>query len=157
MNTKKTAILSAIFAFIFTCAGGARAQQIKTEDARVGKTINVWLPSSAERVLEESVPAEVTRQLDRIVERAGGGKYKQYNPEVLLWRGAEYKKRGAGAIMGYLIEGVKKDGWRVEKGEAKNGLTVIGFYNESIPKSVIGFYIVTEDGLLFAWTQVYTD
>jgi hypothetical protein len=157
MNTKKTAVFFAIFAFIFIFAGGARAQQIKTEDARIGKTINVWLPDNAERVSDESVPTPVTQRLDQIVERTGGGKYKQYNPEVLIWRGAAYKKRGADAIVDYLIKALEKDGWRVEKGEAKNGLTVIAFYNESIPKSVVGFYIATEDGLLFAWTQVYTD
>ena len=139
-------------ALVFT--PGARAQ-VKTERAVTSSFVKVWLPSDAEEITPETVPAQIRQALEKVVADAGRGKFKQYDTQVLVWRGAAFRKAGAGAIVKSLLEKFKKMEYRYEAGKTANGVTPFRIDDDSAGTTVVGFYLVTDDGLLWAWTQVY--
>lgn len=131
----------------------ARAQ-VKTERARTSNFVKVWLPSDAEEITPETVPAQITQVLKQVVADAGRGKFKQYDTQVLIWRGAAFKKAGADAVIKSLMDKFKKMEYRYEAGETVDGVTPFRI-DDAAGTTVVGFYLVTQDGLLWAWTQVY--
>jgi hypothetical protein len=139
-------------ALMFT--SDARAQ-VKTERAVTSNFVKVWLPSDAEEITPETVPAQITQVLGKVVADAGRGRFKQYDTQVLIWRGAAFRKAGADAIIKSLTEKFKKMEYRYEAGEAADGVTPFRIDDDSAGTTVVGFYLVTRDGLLWAWTQVY--
>jgi hypothetical protein len=140
MLNKKSLVLLMIFGLIIIFNLSARAQ-VTTQQARVSKIVSVWLPSDSERVAPGAVPALVTEKLERLVADARAGKYKQYGTEVLLWRGAEYKRSGGDATIKRLTEQIKNTTeWRFEASKAESRVTVFKLNHESFGKIVIKFY-----------------
>ena len=146
-------ILLTVFGLIFVFNLVAAAQ-IKTDRAVVSSIVKVWLPSGAEKVLPESYPREMTAMLEKIVEDKGQGKWEQYDTEVLIWKGAEFKKTGADAIINRLTEKIKSVEWQYKSEKSENGITIFKITDDVTGNVVVGFYIATEDGLAWAWTLV---
>ena len=155
MPGRKLSVLLTLLGLTLVIASTARAQ-VKTERARNSNFVKVWLPSDAEEITPETVPAPITRMLKQVVAEAGRGRFKQYDTQVLLWRGAAFKKAGADAIIRNLLDKFKKMEYRYEvAGETAGGVTPFRIDDDAAGTTVVGFYLVTEDGLLWAWSQVY--
>ena len=153
MISKKFSVLFTVFGLILVF-GLSAAAQVKTERAVSSNIVRVWLPSGAEKVLPESIPAEMTGILEKIVADKGRGKWKPYETEVLVWKGAEFKKTGADTIIKRLTERIKAAEWQYEAGEPENGMTIFTVKENATGNIVVGFCIATEDGLMWAWTLV---
>jgi len=154
MISKKFSVLLTVCGLIFIFSLSAAAQEVKTARAVSSNIVKVWLPSGAEKVLPESVPAEMSAMLEKIVADKGQGKWKPYDTEVLIWKGADFKKTGAAAIIGRLTERIKAAEWQFEPGKAESGMTIFTVREDATGNVVAGFYIATEDGLMWAWTLV---
>src|SRR5688572_29959684 len=154
MPGRITSAFIALLGLALTLASDARAQ-VKTERAVTSNFVKVWLPSGAEEITPETVPAQITQALGKVVADAGRGRFRQYDTQVLVWRGAAFRKAGAGAIVKSLLEKFKKMEYRYEAGETADGVTPFRIDDDSAGTTVVGFYLVTDDGLLWAWTQVY--
>jgi hypothetical protein len=114
----------------------------------------VALPADAQRILPQSVPAEVRQTLQQLLAE-GNGKVRQGATEVLVWAGANYKKANAPRIVDRLTETLKVDGWKYEINAQESGLTVFSLLKErGQRRAVIGFYGATDDALVFAWTEL---
>ena len=153
MISKKFSVLLTVCGLIFIFSLSAAAQ-VKTARAVSSNIVKVWLPSGAEKVLPESVPAEMSAMLEKIVADKGQGKWKPYDTEVLIWKGADFKKTGAAAIIGRLTGRIKTAEWQYEPGKAESGMTIFTVREDATGNIVVGFYIAAEDGLLWAWTLV---
>ena len=153
MIKRKIWILLTVFGLIFVF-NLAVAAQIKTDSVVSSNIVKIWLPSGAEKVLPESYPREMTAMLEKIVEDKGQGKWEQYDTEVLIWKGAEFKKTGADAIIKRLTEKIKAVEWQFEADKPEKGMTIFKITDDVTGNVVLGFYIATEDGLLWAWTLV---
>jgi|SRR5215204_405553 len=148
--------LLTLLGLTFICGQSARAQ-VKTERVVTCNFARVWLPSDAEEITPETVPAQVTRMLEQVVADAGRGRFKRYDTQVLVWRGEPFRKAGAVAIVKSLTEKFKRAEYRFEAGRTENGMTAFRIDEDAEGITVVGFYLVTKDGLLWAWTQVYAD
>jgi hypothetical protein len=153
MISKKFSVLLTVFGLIFIFGLTANAQ-VKTKRVVSSNIVRVWLPSGAEKVLPESVPAEMTEMLEKIIADFGQGKWKSYETEVLVWKGTDFKKTGANAIIGRLTERIKTAEWQYEAREPESGMTVFTVKENATGNTVVGFYIAAEDGLMWAWTLV---
>lgn len=154
MSGRKISVLLTLLGLTLVPASAARAQ-VKTEQARTSNFVKVWLPSDAEEITPETVPAQITQVLKQVVANAGRGHFKQYDTQVLIWRGAAFEKAGADATLKSLMGKFKKMEYRYEAGETAEGVTPFRIDDDSAGTTVVGFYLVTQDGLLWAWTQVY--
>ena len=152
MMNRKLGILLIVGGLIFIF-NQAAAAQIKTERAVVSGIVKVWVAPS-ERVLPESVPAEMTAMLEKIVEDKGRGKLKPWDTEVLIFRGTDFKKEGAAAVIKRLLKNIKAIEWQFEADEPANGMTIFKITDDVTGNIVFGFYIATQDGLAWAWTLV---
>ena len=130
------------------------SSQIKAERVVTSNFAKVWW-SDAEEVTPDTVPAEITQMLKKVVADAGRGRFKQYDTEVVIWRGVPFRTAGADGIIKSLKGQFKKAEYRYEEGEAVEGVTPFRIDQDAEGRIVVGFYLVTEDGLLWAWTQVY--
>jgi hypothetical protein len=154
MISKIFSVLLTVLGLIFIFGSDARAQGVKTESVVSSNIVKVWLPSGAEKVLPESVPAEMSEMLEKIVAAKGQGKWKRYDSEVLIWKGANFKKTGAATIIGRLIERIKAAEWQYEAGKTESGMTIFTVREDATGNMVVGFYIAADDGLMWAWTLV---
>ena len=154
MPGRITSAFISLLSLALIFASNARAQ-VKTERARTANFVKVWLPPDAEEITPETVPAHITKVLKQVVADAGRGQFKQYDTQVLIWRGAAFKKAGADAIIKSLLEKFKKMEYRYEAGGTADGVTSFRIDDDSAGTTVVGFYLVTPDGLLWAWSQVY--
>ena len=154
MPVRITTAFVALLGLALVFSVDARAQ-VKTERAVTSNFVKVWLPSDAEEITPETVPAQIKQALAKVVADAGRGRFKQYDTQVLIWRGAAIRKAGAGAIVKSLLEKLKKMEYRYEAGEMANGVTPFRIDDDAAGTIVVGFYLVTDDGLLWAWSQVY--
>jgi hypothetical protein len=154
MISKKNSVLLTVLGLIFIFGSIARAQEVKTERAVSSNIVKVWLPSGAEKVLPESVPPEMSEMLEKIVVDKGQGKWKRYDTEVLVWKGADFKKIGAAPIVGRLTERIKAAEWQYEPGKSESGMTIFTVREDAAGNVVVGFYIAAGDGLVWAWTLV---
>jgi hypothetical protein len=133
--------------------GTAKAQE--TEAARSSSLTGSALPANAQRVLPQSVPAEVNETLEKIV-AAGDGKLRQGETEVLVWAGSAYKKSNAPQISRQLQSSWKSDGWMFEIGGEENGVTVFSLLRDGDERrAVIGFYGATDDAFVLALTELH--
>jgi hypothetical protein len=133
--------------------GTARAQEM--EPARSSNIIGAALPANAQRVLPQSVPAEVNDTLAKIV-AAGEGKVRQGDTEVLVWAGATYKKSNAPQITRQLQSNWKADGWTFEAGGEQDGVTLFSLLKDGAERrAIIGFYGATDDAFVLALTELH--
>jgi hypothetical protein len=154
MRSKQISIFLIVSGLIFIFALSTSAQAVKTESIVSSNIVKVWLPSGAEEVLPESVPAELTAMLEKLVADFGKGKWKPYESQVLIWKGAEFKKTGADTIVSRLTERIKTAEWQYKPGKTESGMTVFTVQEDATGNIVVGFYIAAEDGLMWAWTLV---
>src|ERR1044071_6238054 len=87
MRVRMTSALFALLGLTLVFSLPARAQ-VKTEPARTSNFVKVWLPSDAEEITPETVPAQIMQVLKQVVADAGRGQFKQYDTQGLVWRGA---------------------------------------------------------------------
>ena len=153
MPGRKISVLLTLLGLTLFFASDARAQ-IKTERAYTSNFAKVWW-SHAEEITTETVPAPITQMLKKVVADAGQGRFKQYDTEVMVWRGAPFKKRGAASIIKSLKGQFEKAEYRYQEGETVEGVTPFRIDEDADGRIVVGFYLVTQDGLLWAWSQVY--
>ena len=154
MKSKKNSVLLIVFGLIFIFNSAARAQEVKTESVVSSNIVKVWLSSGAQEILPESIPAEMTAMLEKIIAEKGQGKWKPYDTEVLVWKGADFKKTGAETIISRLTERIKKAEWQFKAEKPENGMTIFTVQEDATGNIVVGFYIATGDGLMWAWTLV---
>jgi len=149
---KKFSLFAIIF-FVSLFSVTAKAQD-ETEAAVSSNVTAVSLPANTYRVLPNSVPAEISQTLEKLV-AAGNGQLRQGESEVLVWAGANYKKSNAPTIIYRLTDTLKVDGWKYEVGGEEDGITVFGLLKErGGRRAVIGFYGATDDALVLAWTEL---
>jgi len=154
MRSKNFLVLLIVFGLIFIFSVIADAQELKTERVVSSNIVRVWLPSGAEKILPESIPAEMTAMVEKIVAEKGQGKWKLYDTEVLIWKGANFKKTGAPTIINRLTERIKTAEWQYKQGKTEKGMTIFIVQEDATGNVVVGFYIATPDGLIWAWTLV---
>jgi hypothetical protein len=128
----------------------------ETEAATESHLLQVMLPANAQRVRPESVPAEITQTLAKVT-AAGGGKFQQGDSEVLLWAGPNYKKANASGVVNNLTGSMKTAGWKYTIAAEENGVTVFGAVKESPRRAVIGFYGATDEALIVAVMEVFSN
>lgn len=152
MFKKSSAFIFVLFSVFFLFGGAARAQE--SEAAANSALTGVALPAGAERILPQSVPAEITQVFDKII-AAGGGKLRKGDTEVLAWAGANYKKANASAMINRLTATLKNAGWQYSIEGEESGMTVFAAVKEGAPRrAIIGFHGATDDALVFAWMEV---
>ncbi|HEX8733776.1 MAG TPA: hypothetical protein VF721_00500 [Pyrinomonadaceae bacterium] len=150
-NTFKSLLTIALF--LGAIWGTAKAQEM--EPARSSSLIGAALPANAQRVLPQSVPAEVNDTLDKIV-AAGEGKVRRGDAEVVVWAGATYKKSNAPQIARQLQSAWKADGWTFEAGGEQDGVTLFSLLKDgSERRAIIGFYGATDDAFVLALTELH--
>ena len=153
MRGRIIAAFISLLGLILVITLSARAQ-VKTERIVTSNFAKVWL-SDAEEITPETVPAPITQMLKKVVADAGQGRFKQYDTEVIIWRGVPFRKAGADGIIKSLKGQFKRAEYRYEEGETVEGVTPFRIDQDAEGRVVVGFYLVTEDGLLWAWSQVY--
>ena len=153
MPGRKISVLLTLLGLTICVAPTGRAQ-VKTERVVTSNFARVWW-SDAEEITAETVPAPITQMLKRVVADAGQGRFKQYDTEVVIWSGASFKKQGADRIIKSLKEQFERAEYRYEEGATVEGVTPFRIDEDADGRIVVGFYIVTQDGLLWAWSQVY--
>jgi hypothetical protein len=126
----------------------------EAESAVSSRLADVSLPEGAQRITPGSVPAEVKQTLEKMV-TAVGEKARQGETEVLVWAGANYKKANAPTIVSRLTDTLKVGGWQYEVAGEDSGVTIFSLLKDKGGRrAVMGFYGVTDDALVFAWTEV---
>ncbi|HEY0049124.1 MAG TPA: hypothetical protein VGB68_07555 [Pyrinomonadaceae bacterium] len=133
--------------------GTAKAQE--TEPARSSGLTGSALPVNAQRVLPQSVPAEVNETLEKIVAGANG-KIRRGETEVLVWAGAGYKKSSAPQLARQLQSAWKADGWMFEIGGEQDGVTLFSLLRDGAERrALIGFYGATDEAFVLALTELH--
>src|SRR4051794_6269595 len=92
--TKKLYVCALAFCLGVVWNTNASAQASGVEAATESHLLQIMLPARAQRVLPQSVPAELTQTLEKVV-AAGNGKFRQGDMEVLVWSGADYNRANA--------------------------------------------------------------
>ena len=152
MSKKYLAVLFVLFSAVFTFSPATRAQE--SETASESKLLQIMLPENAQRVLPQSVPAEVSQVFDKVI-AAGGGKLRQGETEVLLFAGAGYKKTNAASLVNRFTGAVKNAGWKYKVEGEENGVTLFSAVQESPRRrGIVGFYGATDDALILAAMEV---
>jgi hypothetical protein len=134
-------------------SSSARAQSNEIEAATESRLLQIMLPANAQRVLPQSVPAEITQTLEKVI-AAGNGKFRQGNCEVLVWGGANYKRTDASRIINRLTGSLKTAGWQYAVEGEESGVTVFTALKESSRSAVVGLYGATDDGLIVAAMEI---
>jgi hypothetical protein len=134
-------------------SSSARAQSNGIEAATESQLLQIMLPADAQRVLPQSVPAEVTQTLGKVV-AAGNGKFRQGDSEVFVWGGGDYKKANASQIINRLTGSMKTAGWQYAVEGEEGGVTVFTALKESPRRAVVGFYGATDDALIVAAMEI---
>ena len=57
MSIKILTFIFTIFGLFFIVGQAASAQEVRTERAVTSDTVRIWLPSGAEKITDETVPA----------------------------------------------------------------------------------------------------
>ncbi len=143
-----------LFLLIVCLSAVCSALAQETESAVSSNLTQISLPANAQRLLPESVPAEVSQTLEKLVAE-GGGKLKQGNSEVLVWTGSSYQNIGKITVINRLTDTLKVAGWKYEVGGEENGVTVFSLLKEGKQRQgIIGFYGESEGTLVLAWMEV---
>lgn len=151
---KKTFLLASFLVLIAAFSAFAQEGGREFEAAVSSNLTQVSLPSNANRILPEKVPAEITQTLEKLV-AAGGGKLQSGDSEVLVWSGEQYKKVGKTTTLNRLIDTLKAAGWQYEVGGEEDGVTVFHLFKDGAKRrGLLGFYGESDGILIFAWTEV---
>jgi hypothetical protein len=127
----------------------------ETEAATESHLLRIMLPANTQRVLPQSVPAEVTQTLDKIT-AAGNGKFRQGESEVLIWAGSNYKKANSSTIINRLTGNMKTAGWQYTPQGEENGVTLFMAVKEGNPRrAIVGFHGATDEVLIFAAMEIF--
>jgi hypothetical protein len=127
------------------------AAQVGAPDSRL---IGARLPEGAVRVADADVPAEIRETLAKLI-ALGGDKVRQGEFEVLLWTNANgYRKSNAPKIICRIVENLQSVGWNYAVGEQQKDFTIFSSMNMSVKRGVMGFFAVTDESLLLAWTEM---
>lgn len=154
MLNKNFLALLALLTAVFIFSSAAAAQTEETMAASSSDLVGVSLPANAQRVLPESVPAEINQTVDKLF-ASSEGKLRRGETEVLVWTGANYKKANATTIVNRLTGTLKTAGWQYEVSGAENGVTVFSLLKDGAKRrGLLGFYGATDDALIFVWTEV---
>lgn len=139
-----------------TASGAAAAQTNDGEPAAASSLIGVRLPAGAQRVNEQSVPADINDALGKIIAAGGNGKLRQGATEVLVWAGGGYRKSSAAGIIKQVTNNMQNGGWTYAVGEQNAEFIVFNSLDSSVPKKrgVIGFWIPSNESLLLAWAEM---
>ena len=148
---KFTMLLSVALCLGAFSIGSAMAQTgDETEAATESQLLQVMLPEGAQRVLPQSVPAQITQVLEKAI-AGSGGKFRQGETEVLLWGGGNYKKADAAGTINRLTSSLKNSGWQFSVVGEENGITVFkALHPSKRARTVIGFYGATDEALILA-------
>ncbi len=127
----------------------------ETELAANSTLTGVDLPGGAMRVNAQSVPADITNALAKLVAAAGEGKIKQGDAEVLAWMGESYRKSNAPNLMRQVQSNLQAKGWTYEVSENNDEVTFFSVLREHPKRSgVLGFFATVDDALVLAWTEI---
>ena len=149
-----TALLN-LFSLLFVFSLTISAQETKSISS--SGLAGISLPAGAQRVTPESVPADITQTLDKIV-AGGGDKLRKGDTEVLVWAGTNYSKANAKIIINRLTDTLKVAGWNYSVEGSEGGLTVFSLSKKGLnPQVIIGFYGATDDALIFTWMEVLSN
>ena len=117
------------------------------------------LPVGALRMKESSVPDEVKALLARLVKGAGE-KARQGGSEVIVWLGHGYNKSKTEQLMKIVEDNTRAAGWdftilEKTRDQSNNELIFIALgRTEPKPRLLVGFFMLSDNGLLFALTEV---
>lgn len=137
---------------IFSAAAVAQDEMTAVDRSLL---VDVSLSAGAFRVNDSSVPAEIVRALDNVVEE-GRGQVRRGRTEVLLWTGNDLKKSGAKAIVARLTEALSSDGWQYEVVGTENGVTMFTLLKAGNPRRALyGLFGEADSTLLFAITELH--
>lgn len=151
---KKLAIILSVVLCMSFVWGSAFGQGVnETEAATESQLLQIMLPSNAQRVLPQSVPAEITQTLEKVV-ATGNGKFQKGETEVLLWAGNGYKKSNASSIVNRLTGSMKTAGWQYLVQGEENGITIFMAIKDSPRRAIVGFYGATDDALILATMEI---
>jgi hypothetical protein len=161
MNKVLIVKLKAILGVALCCCGilwgtaAAQRQQEETEPARNSSLIGTSLPAGAQRVLPDSVPAEVDQTLDKIV-AGGGGKIARGGTEVIVWTaGGGAKRVNSAQIASQMQNAWKSAGWMFEVGGEQDGATLFTLLKDGAERrAVIGFYGADNGVFVLALTEL---
>jgi hypothetical protein len=147
-------LLFIICAVLCLMATQAAAQVDKDAQPATTSTLNrVQLPAGALRVNDQSVPADITNTLGKLIE-LGQGKLRQGESEVLIWSGGNYRKSNSLHLVRKLTENMQIGGWTYAVGEQNREFTVFNSINTGERRAVIGFWTAKDDFLMLAWTEM---
>ena len=135
-------------------AVSALAQSGEYEAASSSSLTAVSLPSGANRIFPDHVPAEVGQTLDTLVAQSGG-KLRRGETEVLVWTGSDLNKTGSRTIINRLTDTLKVAGWKYEVSAAENGVTFFTLLKDGATRrALMGFHGESDGTLVFAWTEL---
>ena len=147
-------LLFIICAVLYLMATQGAAQADKDAQPATNSTLNrVRLPAGALRVNDQSVPADITNTLGKLIE-LGQGKFRQGESEVLIWSGGNYRKSNSLHLVRKLTENMQIGGWTYAVGEQNPEFTVFNSINTNERRAVIGFWTAKDDFLMLAWTEM---
>lgn len=143
-----------LFLLIVILSAVTVSAQEETEPAMSSALTGAKLPAGAVRVLPSSVPAEISQSLASLVQ-AGEGKLVQDKAEVIAWMDGSYKKANAASLMREVQDYLQVKGWLYEVGGTEDELTFFSALKENpTRRAVLGYFIVTDEALVLAWTEV---
>jgi hypothetical protein len=152
---KKIYLFAIVFTLFSTVSFAQSEEEI--EAATSSNLTNVSLPANAQRILPNSIPAEITQTLEKLV-AAVEGKFQQGESEVLVWTGNAYQKVGRATTINRLMEKMKVAGWQYEVGGTESGITVFSLLKDGKQRrAIIGFYGESDGTLVLAWTGVLSN
>jgi hypothetical protein len=149
---KNVSALIALLAVLFISTAVVSAQELIAVNS--SDLTGIPLPAGAHRISPESVPAELTATLDKIV-AAGEGKFRKGDTEVLVWSGANYSKANAQKTVNRLTATLKAAGWQYSDESAEGDLTIFSAVKEGARRrALVGFHGATDDALIFTWMEI---
>lgn len=141
-----------LFSTVFIFSSAVFAQE--TETAASSNLTGIALPAGANRLMPNSVPAEISDVFDKII-AASGGKVRKGDSEVLVWGGDGYRKANATTTVDRLVSSLKAAGWKYSVEGEEGGMIVFSAFKEGAQRrAVVGFHGATDDALVFSWMEL---
>lgn len=147
-----TTLLFLCAVFLFFNSTEIRSQSsIKAQSSAITEA---KMPSGAERLLPESVPAEFNRAFENIL-KEGAGKIAGGMREVLAWDGDYKTAASAARMVGQLQTNFRAAGWQYETSGRSGEVEVFSLYKEGSPRRVVlGFFVPGDEVLVCALMEV---
>lgn len=121
-------------------------------DAAVSSLNGVRLPAGAVRLNDGDVPAEFMDTLGKLA--AHNGEKHKGDSEVLVWAGGGYHRSYAQQLVKRLTDNLQSSGWTYAVGEQNKDFTVFNSLNTREQRSVVGFWMATDESMIVAWTEM---